>query len=657
MKKIKDIISEMNGELGKEDLIKQENRLIATVMSRMLFVLAIIWFFVMFFLSNDSMELNLIFFAVFFCSSIILVFLRNPSINPNLNTLIISMIFSGIVFFLFFRLFKSLSYLIWIILAMEMIFAMFVTRKIMAFIVSTTFFITIIIALMFPDKYNIKPGLIFYVGLLIAYVAMALILYFLNSISKERYKKIQYRLMVEKEQKEEITALYEEIAASEEELREKNELLVSMAYYDSLTGLPNRKMILETIEHQIEVSKSDNKKFYVVYIDADSFKKVNDAMGHFVGDEFLKFISEKIKDTIHPEDLVGRIGGDEFAYIIKRDISSEEAKAEVEKIRNVFQTPFQLRTIEIVMTASFGIASYPKDGDTIIKLLKNADLSMYKAKEMGKNRVQFFDINLRDDFLKEARMEKFLAKALENEELYLVYQPQFSIEPMGIRGFEALLRWNSKELGNVSPLVFIPKAEEMRMIIPIGNWVLKKACEKFIHFKKLYNQELMISVNISMIQIEEEDFVSTVKNIIDETGMNPGMLELEITESESTEEFVKLNSKLQQLKSLGVRIALDDFGTGYSSLSHLKKLPIDVLKIDKSFIEDLKEEIEGVHIVKDIISLVHNLNIETVVEGVEEEGQLNILKDYKCDYVQGFYLSLPLKEDEAIELLKRSSHC
>lgn len=655
MKTIKKIIFEMSGELDKKELIKHENSLIANVMSRMFFLLAIIWFIITLFLERESLELNILSFIVFLGSSLILLMLRNPPFNPDLNTVFISIIFLGIVLFLFLRFFKSISYLIWIILTIQMIFAMFITRKIMAYIIGFTFFATIIVALSNPAKYNIKPGIFFYIGLFLAFIAMSFILYFLNRISKDRYAEIQFKLKVEKEQKEEITALYEEIAASEEELREKNEMLVSMAYYDSLTGLPNRKMIMENIENRIQESKLNNKKFHVVYIDADSFKKVNDAMGHFVGDEFLKFISSRMKEAIDSHDLIGRIGGDEFAYIIQRDIEKNQVMCEVEKLREIFQTPFKLRTTEIVMTASFGIASYPEDGDTIIKLLKNADMSMYKAKELGKNKVQFFDMKLREDFLNEARMEKFLSSALEKEEFYLVFQPQFERISREIRGFEVLLRWNSKELGNVSPLVFIEKAEEMRLIIPLGNWVLKKSCEKYIEFKKIYKKDFMISVNISMLQLEEDDFVENVIEIIKETGIEPDKLELEITESESTEEFNKLTSKLMQLRAFGVRIALDDFGTGYSSLNHLKKLPIDILKIDKSFIDDLGEDMEGVHIVKDIISLVHNLNILTVVEGVEAESQLNTLENYGCDFVQGFYLSVPLREEEVIEMLNRSS--
>jgi len=425
-----------------------------------------------------------------------------------------------------------------------------------------------------------------------------------------------------------------------------------MAYYDSLTGLPNRKMILETIEMQIESSKFNKTKFYVVYIDVDAFKKVNDTMGHHVGDDFLVFVAKNLKGLINKKDVLGRLGGDEFALIIRRDIEKSEVKAEVERIKNVFQIPFIIRNIEIILTASFGVSVYPEDGGNVGKLLKNADMSMYKAKDLGKNNIQFFDRVMLDAFMEDTRLENLLLKAMENKEFFLVFQPQYDSDVKKIRGFEALLRWNSKELGMISPIKFIPKAEETRFIIPLGNWVLRTACEKYKEFKKIYNEDFIMSVNISMIQLNEENFTIDVKKILEETKMNPSDLELEITESVATEIMDNVTSKLKELKKLGVRVALDDFGTGYSSLSHLKSLPIDILKIDKSFIDDINEEMQGVHIVKDIISLVHNLRIKIVVEGIEQTSQLNVLKKYGCDFVQGFLLSFPLNEKDVFEFLE-----
>jgi len=257
-----------------------------------------------------------------------------------------------------------------------------------------------------------------------------------------------------------------------------------------------------------------------------------------------------------------------------------------------------------------------------------------------------------DAFMEDTRLENLLLKAMENKEFFLVFQPQYDSDVKKIRGFEALLRWNSKELGMISPIKFIPKAEETRFIIPLGNWVLRTACEKYKEFKKIYNEDFIMSVNISMIQLNEENFTIDVKKILEETKMNPSDLELEITESVATEIMDNVTSKLKELKKLGVRVALDDFGTGYSSLSHLKSLPIDILKIDKSFIDDINEEMQGVHIVKDIISLVHNLRIKIVVEGIEQTSQLNVLKKYGCDFVQGFLLSFPLNEKDVFEFLE-----
>lgn len=668
MNKTKEIIKALNNAGDTEELTKYENKLICILMGRFFLVIAIIWYIIVFFIEPSAKVFNIFSASVFLISSILLFILFVSNLKAFVVSIFIEVIFSGLTLYLFFNLYDVVSYLIWIILIGQMIFAMFKIKKWPSIIVGSTYLLTIVVVFINFEKYNVKPGLFFFIMLIVSIIVIGIILYSLNRVNRERYFKLQNKLRVEKEQKEEITALYEEITASEEELRQKNEQLVDytqelvvgqkklniMAYYDSLTGLPNRKMILETIEKQIEYSKLNSTKFYVVYIDVDAFKKVNDTMGHHVGDDFLVFVAKNLKNLINKKDLLGRLGGDEFALIIRRDIEKEEVKAEVEKIKKVFQIPFIIRNIEVILTASFGISVYPIDGINVGKLLKNADMSMYKAKELGKNQIRFFDKEMLDAFLKETRMENLLSKAMENREFHLVFQPQYDANAKKIRGFEALLRWNSKELGMVSPIKFIPIAEETRLIIPLGNWVLKEACEKYKEFKKIYPEDFIMSVNISMIQLNEENFTKDVIRILKETNMKPSDLEIEITESEATEKIENITHKLNKLKDLGVRVALDDFGTGYSSLSHLKRLPIDILKIDKSFIDDINEEMEGVHIVKDIISLVHNLRIKIVVEGIEQSGQLNVLKKYGCDFVQGFLLSLPLDEKEVYEFLNNN---
>jgi len=468
-------------------------------------------------------------------------------------------------------------------------------------------------------------------------------------------------------QNEELGMLYEEIKATEEELSEQNRQLHEfnrilqqneqklnfLALYDSLTELPNRKMIFDRLELLIRISKTEHMQFSLIFIDLDNFKKVNDSLGHHAGDILLKAAVERLKSVIHPEDLLGRLGGDEFALIIQRHLHEKEMLYYLEGIKEALLEPFIIEDSKFTISASLGVSMFPQDGDSATDIMKSADTAMYKAKEQGRNNVQFYSIEMKNEILRRIEFESILRDAIEHKKLHLVFQPQYRTAPKKLRGIEVLARWNSEILGFVSPAEFIPVAEETGMIIPLGEWIIRTACQRSKKIFDNYQINLVMSINISAVQIMEPSFVSMVKSIIQETQCNPKNIEFEITESVFISSMEYVTNILNELKRLGIRIALDDFGTGYSSLNYLQTLPIDTLKIDKSFISSIDQQ-HRKPIVGSIISLVHQMDISVVAEGVENETQLHYLNDQHCDYIQGFYWGKPLPDDDLDKLLEES---
>jgi diguanylate cyclase (GGDEF)-like protein len=481
-------------------------------------------------------------------------------------------------------------------------------------------------------------------------------------------KRLLYKLHETREQKTELLVLYEELTATEEELSHQNKLLIEynrvmaekekqlnfLALFDVLTELPNRKMIIDRLELLIKLAMQKPMSFAVVLIDLDDFKMVNGSMGHHVGDFLLQDISTKLKRKIHAEDLLGRLGGDEFALVIQRELNEDEIGEYVEQLKDVFANPFMVARTEFMIGASMGIALYPQDGDTAMELLKCADTAMYKAKEAGKNSTRFFNHRMQADILKKVEFENNLLSSIANAELFLVFQPQYFSDNKKIRGFEALIRWRSPKLGLVDPRQLIPVAEETGFIIPMGEWILRRACEQFQTLQGLYPYEGIVSVNISAMQIMNPAFVPMVRDILHETGLAGKYLEIEITESIFISSMNYVIEVLNALRALGVRIALDDFGTGYSSLNYLQLLPIDTLKIDKTFIDQIERRHAKKQMIGSIISLVHQLDITVIAEGVETEKQLHYLQEHSCDCIQGFLWGKPLGADALVQLLNQT---
>lgn len=412
------------------------------------------------------------------------------------------------------------------------------------------------------------------------------------------------------------------------------------AYHDYLTGLNNRTSFKEDLDNIIQDAKQTNKKVALLLLDLDRFKMVNDTLGHHIGDNVLKKVSSRLKSTLGKRDEIYRLGGDEFVLVLS-DASEEECRIVGDKIINEFTMPFFIAHHQITITPSIGISLYPENGAYYEALLKSADAAMYLAKDSGKNKYCFYDVALHERMSRKMTIENHLTSAIEKNQMQLFYQPKIELKTRMIYGMEALLRWEHPDLGSISPVEFIPIAEETGQILAIGEWALKTACQQNKVWQQKGYSSLCLSVNVSVRQFEHGDFVEIVNNTLLETGLDPQFLELEITESimQNVGESIEV---LNGLRKLGVKIAIDDFGTGYSSLHILKELPIDIIKIDKSFIDDITNTMKNQSMVKAIINIGLNLNLDIVAEGIEHDHQIEALLSYNCGLGQGFLFQKPI---------------
>lgn len=454
---------------------------------------------------------------------------------------------------------------------------------------------------------------------------------------------------------QELEATYEQLTATQQELEGQYDMLLEnqknmhrLAYVDSLSNLPNRLSLLETMEKYF---RTPGGRAALLFVDTDNFKYINDTLGHKSGDILIRKASERLQSVMREGDLLSRLGGDEFVIFLKDIKGREEVLELAEEIMRAFRRSFLIGESNLYVSSSIGISYYPEDGETTEEMLMNADVAMYRAKEEGKGTYVEYDKSMHTVFNDRMNIEKHLRSAMNNNEFELHYQPQMELGTGRISGFEALIRWNSPVLGFVSPLSFIKVAEDSRLIIYIGEWVLREACRFMHRIHQLTGIPYRISVNISIIQLLQEDFVEMVLDSLEESGLAASSLELEITESIFMESFGSTVGKLETLKARGIRIALDDFGTGYSSLSYLQQLPISTLKMDKIFIDSLADKAYSEAFVQMIIVLGHKMGLDVVAEGVEDTGQLDFLKASDCDKVQGYLISRPVPEQKAIELL------
>lgn len=427
--------------------------------------------------------------------------------------------------------------------------------------------------------------------------------------------------------------------------------IYQMAYYDILTGLPNRAMLSEALEQEMLKCRNEGCRSALIFMDIDNFKVINDTCGHSFGNQVLCEISTKLNGLNFANTLTTRYGGDEFIILLSNIESRAVVETFIGGIMKTFETPIQIGFQNFDISLSVGVSIYPDDGDSSDELLKNADIAMYKAKDLGKKRYVFFNPVMIQEITAKSKLEADLRKALTNEEFVLYYQPQINIAGNDCCGFEALIRWLDPQKGMIPPLQFIPLAEETGLIIELGKWVLYNACIFGVKLNQNGFTQL-VTVNVSPVQLNQGNFVEVVATVIRDTGIDAGYLGLEITETALMVSFEENIAKIRKLQSLGVKILMDDFGTGYSSLYYLKYMPIDVLKIDKSFIHDISHDQYSYHLTETIVDLAHQLGIKVVAEGVETPEQLEILERFSCDMIQGFLFSKPVAEPKALEILK-----
>ncbi|OWW23100.1 signaling protein [Noviherbaspirillum denitrificans] len=428
-----------------------------------------------------------------------------------------------------------------------------------------------------------------------------------------------------------------------------------LAYNDLLTGLPNRALFMDQLGRRIEQARVAGEAVAVLFLDLDRFKNVNDTLGHDVGDRLLVAVAQRIRRSVRNADCVARLGGDEFTVVLTEVAGPNAAVTAAQNICRALAAPFQIDGHDIFVTTSVGISMYPHDATDVGTLLKHADTAMYRAKKTNSG-FQFFEASMEHSISEHVRMENDLRRAIERGELEVFFQPQARVSSGEVIGAEALVRWRHPTRGMVSPVEFIPLAEETGLINAVGEWVLRTACAQVQAWLKSGLPTIRIAVNLSVKQLLKKDFAATVEQVLADTGLAPSLLELEITESTLMENAQDTLEALHRLRGLGVRLSIDDFGTGYSSLSYLKRFPVDIIKIDRSFVRDVPHDVDDAAIVTGIIALAHSLRLEVVAEGVETESQLRFLGEQACDILQGYYLSQPVPAEQfARDILGRAS--
>jgi diguanylate cyclase (GGDEF)-like protein/PAS domain S-box-containing protein len=429
------------------------------------------------------------------------------------------------------------------------------------------------------------------------------------------------------------------------------------AYHDLLTNLPNRALLRDRLSLAISQAKREDEMLAVMFLDLDRFKNINDSLGHVVGDELLQQVSTRLKSCVREGDTLARFGGDEFTLLLPKIAKGKEDVSKIaEKINEVLKDPFTVDNNELYVSASIGIAIYPRDGTDMDSLIKHADIAMYNVKDTGKNNYRFYSTDMTTPYFQNLSLETGIHKALANDEFHLMYQPQINIKTGEIVGVEALLRWDHPEHGPITPAEFIPFAEETGMIVDIGHWVLRSACAQLKHWRDIGLPEIRMSINMSARQLAEKSIVKHISGLLRDYALPGHCLEIEITENTIMNDMDSVIHKLKALSKKGVYIAIDDFGTGYSSLSYLHKLPIQTLKIDRAFIKEANMKHTGNSIINTIVAMARGLNLNVIAEGVETQQQLDYLVEIGCSEAQGFLFGKPLTADIITQLLMQEPY-
>jgi diguanylate cyclase (GGDEF)-like protein/PAS domain S-box-containing protein len=435
------------------------------------------------------------------------------------------------------------------------------------------------------------------------------------------------------------------------QLKESEEKLHHLAHHDALTALPNRLLLDARLEHSLQHAHRVGAHVAVLFLDLDRFKKINDSLGHSVGDELLQLVAKRLLTCIRGEDTIARLGGDELVIVLGHMDKTDYAATIAQAVQDTLSAPFELEGQDVFVSASIGISLYPQDGRDATTLLKNADAAMYMAKSEGRNGFRFYSKELTVSGCDSLALESRLYRAVESEQLLLHFQPQVSLKSGNIVGVEALLRWQHPQLGLLPPAKFIHLAEENGLIEVIGKWVLHSACTQAKAWQKEGLAPFRIAVNISERQLRQNNIIQEIRDVLEDTGLEPHNLELELTESSVMKRAERAAKTLDALRELGTSIAIDDFGTGYSSLSYLKRFSVDRLKIDRSFVRDIPQDASDIALAKSIIALGHSLKLSVVAEGVETQAQRELLTSIGCDEMQGFLYSAPRPASELTRLL------
>ena len=450
-----------------------------------------------------------------------------------------------------------------------------------------------------------------------------------------------------------ISAMRARIMTANEELTNALATIQDMATHDSLTGLPNRASLSETLKHAVSKARRNSDSLAIFFIDLDNFKVINDTLGHPTGDQLLREIARRVRTTIRDSDLVARLGGDEFVVMVETVADRQILQRLAAKILAAISQLIQLEGHELKVTASIGISMFPDDGGDVSTLLANADMAMYRAKALGRNRISEYSADLGETAVARFEIEKGMRLGFENNEFHLYYQPKIEFSSGKMLGVEALIRWHHPTLGVVGPDRFIAIAESTNFILPLGKWVIEQACRQSKAWQDARLPRFSIAVNLSANQLADASLVQYVSDALRTSGADPSLIELEITETTIMKNLDEAVIRLQALRALGVRISIDDFGTGYSSLSYLKQLPVDILKVDRSFVKDLPHNRDDLAITRAVIAMAHGLSMKVVAEGVEEKCQFDSLRDEGCDEFQGFFCSPAMQTAELEALLRR----
>ena len=433
--------------------------------------------------------------------------------------------------------------------------------------------------------------------------------------------------------------------------RELSQKLARLALHDSLTDVPNRTLLSDRLDQAVMRVHRTGTSVAILFIDLDRFKHINDTLGHAVGDELLRSVAQRLQSCVRSSDTVSRQGGDEFLVLLSDVTQPHDAALCAEKIIAALDAPHHIGGHDLRITASIGIATYPGDASDAEQLLRNADFAMYQAKYSGRNNYQFFKPEMNADAVERQSVETDLRRAVTQREFELNYQPKVSLETGAVVGVEALIRWNRPGCGTVLPARFIPVAEESGLILPIGRWVLETACRQARNWRDRGIAPISVAVNVSAVELRAKDFLDNVHQILEQSGLEPPFLELELTETFMMQDWKTTAEILRALKALGVKIALDDFGTGYSSLSYMKRFPIDALKIDQSFIRDMTTDSDDASIVSAVINMGRSLNMRVIAEGIQTRDQLKFLQDRHCPEGQGYYFGPPVPAEDITDLL------